>query len=221
MSLPPAAVLLDIEGTTTPISFVHDVLFPFALARLEAFCAATEHQAILADVPDPKLAMLQGWMALDEKIPVLKTIQGIIWDEGYRQGDLKGVLYPDVEPCLRRWVRSGVRLYIYSSGSVQAQKLLFGYAVEGNLTSLIQGFFDTGVGPKREASSYVKICRGANIQAAEFLFLSDNAEELDAAAQAGLRTCQIQRAQDGTHPTLRHPGAMDFPAAAKRFSLPG
>ncbi len=220
MRLPPAAVLMDIEGTTTPLAFVHDVLFPYARAKLPAFCADAAHGAWLADVPDPKLETLLGWMARDEKIPALKAIQGVIWAEGYARGEIIGVLYPDVPPALRRWARAGLRLYIYSSGSVQAQKLLFGHAQAGDFVPLLQGFFDTGVGPKREVASYRLICRGANIQAEEFLFLSDVTAELDAAAAAGLQTCQLARPEDGTKAGAVHPVAEDFGAVSRLFRLP-
>jgi enolase-phosphatase E1 len=209
---------MDIEGTTTPIAFVHDVLFPYAAARLADFIAAGD--PALHDVPDPKLATLQGWMARDEKVPVLKTIQGMIWDAGYRSGAIKGVVYDDVPPALRLWTRAGVRNFIYSSGSVAAQRLLFGFNAAGDLTPYFQGFFDTGAGPKRAADSYRLICRGANISAEEFLFLSDIEAELEAAAQAGLMTCQLVRAGDGTVASTRHATAADFREVAEKFALP-
>jgi len=225
VSLPPAALLTDIEGTTTPISFVHEVLFPYARARLPAFCESHRHDAVMAEVARlaagaDVLDTLLGWMARDEKIGVLKTIQGMIWAEGYRNGDITGALYDDVPPALRRWAKAGLRLYVYSSGSVAAQKDLFGHSAAGDLTPLFQGFFDTGVGPKREAASYGLICRGANISAGEYLFLSDVEAELDAAAAAGLRTCQLVRAADGTVAGTRHEVAADFREVAVKFRLP-
>ncbi len=206
--IPPAAILTDIEGTTTPISFVHRVLFPYARERMAAFCARGHD--VLDRVPEPRLETLLGWMDGDEKIPVLKEIQGLIWDEGYRTGAITGVLYPDVPPALRRWAKTGLRVYVYSSGSVAAQKLIFGFSDAGDLTGLFQGFFDTGVGTKREAASYGLICRGANISPGEMLFLSDVEAELDAAAAAGLRTCQLVRAEDGTVASTKHSVARDF-----------
>ena len=151
MSLPPAAIITDIEGTTTPIDFVHKTLFPYARARLAAFCAANRGHQVLADVPEPVLDTLLGWMDRDEKITALKTIQGMIWEEGYRAGTLKSVIYPDVAPALKRWSQGGLRLFVYSSGSVPAQKLLFGHSDAGDLTPLFSGFFDTAIGPKRDA----------------------------------------------------------------------
>lgn len=220
MSLPPAAVITDIEGTTTPIDFVHKTLFPYARARLAAFCAAHAGQTMLADVPEPALETLLGWMDRDEKISALKTIQGMIWDEGYRSGALKSVLYPDVPPALKRWSQGGLRLFVYSSGSVPAQKLLFGHSDAGDLTPLFSGFFDTAIGAKRERASYAAICRGANLSPGETLFLSDVAAELDAAREAGLRTCQLVRAEDGTKPCRDHDTAADFPEVAQKYGLP-
>ncbi|GLR67298.1 enolase-phosphatase E1 [Acidocella aquatica] len=215
--VPPAAVLTDIEGTTTPIAFVHRVLFPYARARLAAFCAA---HAEVGGVPVPPLETLYAQMDRDEKDPVLKTIQGMIWEEGYAAGELKAEIYADVAPALRRWARGGVRLYVYSSGSVPAQKLLFGHSAEGDLTPLFQAYFDTKAGPKREAASYGAITRGIGIPAGEVLFLSDVEAELDAARAAGLRTCQLVRPQDGTLASARHPTAVDFAGVAQQFGLP-
>ena len=217
MNLPPAAILTDIEGTTTPIAFVHKVLFPYARARLPAFIAA--HPQI-AETPTPTLETLFAQMDRDEKDPVLKTIQGMIWEQGYLAGDLKAEIYPDVAPALCRWSKAGLRLFVYSSGSVAAQKLLFGHNEAGDLTPLFQAFFDTNVGPKREAVSYAAISRGANIPAPEFLFLSDIEAELDAAARAGLRTCQLLRPEDGTKPSPNHETARDFAQVAEKFGLP-
>jgi enolase-phosphatase E1 len=213
----PAAILTDIEGTTTPISFVHRVLFPYARARLAAFVAM--HPA-LDGVPTPALETLYAQMDRDEKEPVLKAIQGMIWEDGYRDGALKAEIYPDVPPALRRWACAGLRLYVYSSGSVPAQKLLFGHTPEGDLTPLFQAYFDTRVGPKREAASYAGIARGANVQPEEFLFLSDVEAELDAAREAGLQTCQLVRAEDGRQASTRHEIAKDFTEVAQKFRLP-
>ncbi len=217
MSVRPAAVLTDIEGTTTPIAFVHEALFPFARARLAAFVAA--HPAV-GGAPTPGLDILLGQMDRDEKDPVLKAIQGMIWEEGYASGELRGAVYEDVAPALRRWVRAGLRLYVYSSGSVAAQNLLFSHSVAGDLSGFFQGFFDTGVGPKRQAGSFLRICRGANLTPGEVLFLSDVEAELDAAAEAGLLTCQLVRQADGTVASARHKVASDFGSVATAFGLP-
>jgi len=199
------------------------VLFPYARSRLPLFCAQPhpELDEVARASPDrPVLETLLGWMDADAKVTPLKTIQGLIWAEGYRSGELVGDLYADVPPALRRWSKAGLRLYVYSSGSKASQKLLFGHTKDGDLTPLFQGFFDTRVGPKREPASYAAICRGASIAAAECLFLSDIEAELDAAAAAGLQTCQLVRPLDATIASTRHPNAVDFESVAEKFSLP-
>lgn len=223
------AVLTDIEGTTTPIAFVRDTLFPYARARMAGFIA--EH----ADDPDVAEALaatrravpgaeplqtLLHWMDQDAKATPLKTLQGMIWREGYDDGTLRGPLYPDVAPCLRAWVGAGVRLFVYSSGSVAAQRQLFGRSSAGDLTTLFAGWYDTAVGNKREADSYDRIAIAAGVPASSMLFLSDVEAELDAAAMGGLRTCQIVRRTDGTAASRRHAKAADFRRAARLFGLP-
>jgi enolase-phosphatase E1 len=222
--LPIAAVVTDIEGTTTPIAFVHKVLFPYARARLEQAIARPDAAAIVSEVAQmvpgvPVLETLRHWMDEDAKVGPLKNLQGLIWADGYADGSLKGEIYPDVAPVLRRWVRSGLRLYVYSSGSVPAQKQLFGHSVDGDLTGHFSGFFDTRVGAKREPESYDRICIGIGVPPAEVLFLSDIEAELDAAATAGLRTCQLVRANDGTTASDRHQIAADFAEVAKIFAV--
>ncbi|MFC7475583.1 acireductone synthase [Dankookia sp. GCM10030260] len=221
----PKAVLLDIEGTTTSIAFVKDRLFPFAAAALDGFLAAHARDpavaAILAEVPgDDAAATLRGWMAADAKATPLKALQGLIWRQGYADGQLKGHLWPDVADCLRAWAAAGVTLAVYSSGSVEAQRDLFGHSAAGDLVPLFAGFFDTRVGAKREAPSYAAIAAKLGLPPREILFLSDVAEELDAAAAAGLATCQLVRAADGTVGSGRHPEATDFPTVAEAFGLP-
>jgi enolase-phosphatase E1 len=225
----PTAVVTDIEGTTTRISFVHDVLFPYARARLPDFLAQRgsepEIAAALAEVRrlapgTPELATLLSWMDADAKVTPLKTLQGLIWGEGYASGALHGELYADVAPSLRAWWVGGVRLYVYSSGSEAAQKLLFRHTQEGDLTGLFTGFFDTRVGAKREAASYVSIAAAAGLPGAEMLFLSDVGTELDAAAAAGWRTCQLLRPQDAAVPVPGHAHAATFDAVAAAFLLP-
>lgn len=224
MSLPPAAIITDIEGTTTPIAFVRDTLFPYARARLEAALTKPEAVEIAAEVArmapgTPVLTTLLRWMDEDAKVTPLKALQGLIWEAGYADGTIKGALYPDVTPALRRWQKAGLRLHVYSSGSVPAQKQLFGHSVEGDLTGLFAGFFDTKIGGKKEPESYDRLCIGINVPPAETLFLSDVEAELDAAAAAGLRTCQLLRAEDGTIASDRHMTAADFPEVARAFTL--
>ncbi|MBR0648191.1 acireductone synthase [Roseomonas terrae] len=224
-----SCVLTDIEGTTSAIAFVKETLFPFAEAELDAFLDAHEEEpevaAVMAEVreiasqQEPR-STLRMWMAEDAKVTPLKTLQGLIWRAGYLDGRLTSHLYPDVPPCLRAWSKAGLRLAVYSSGSVAAQKLLFGHTGAGDLTPLFAGFFDTKVGGKREAASYATIAAGLYLPATTILFLSDIAEELDAAAAVGLQTCQLVREADGTQATDRHAWEPDFPGVARRFGLP-
>lgn len=213
----PSHLLTDIEGTTTAIAFVHRTLFPYAEAALDRFLAAhaasPEVAALLAEVPgDDKAATLRDWMRRDVKATPLKALQGLIWREGYAAGALRGHLWPDVAPALRTWHARGLRLAVYSSGSEEAQRLLFRHSEAGDLEGLFDGFHDTRIGPKREAASYAGIARRWGADPAAILFLSDVAEELDAARVAGLGTCQLIRAEDGTKPSGRHPVAADFSA---------
>ena len=224
-----SCILTDIEGTTSAIAFVKETLFPFAEAELDAFRDAHEEDpevaAVMAEVreiareQDPR-STLRIWMAEDAKVTPLKTLQGLIWKAGYRDGQLKGHVWPDVPPCLRAWSKAGLRLAVYSSGSVAAQKLLFGHSEAGDLTPLFTGFFDTQVGGKRDATSYATIAAGLYLPPSDILFLSDVVEELDAAKTAGLATCQLVRVADGTQPGEGHPRAADFPAVARLFGLP-
>ncbi len=211
------AVVLDIEGTTTPISFVHDVLFRYARSRLRNFlrlhadALGAEMQALreewsndvaagepVADlVPrgavngdDPAAwALYLDWLMLrDRKSPALKVVQGRIWEDGYRDGTLRGAVYDDVRPAFERWRGAGIAIAIYSSGSVLAQRLLFSHSTAGDLSEFIQRYFDTGVGPKRSADSYRRILAALGRPAGDVLFVSDVPAELSAAEGAGLRT---------------------------------
>lgn len=226
---PIAAVLTDIEGTTTPISFVRDVLFPYARARLPDWLPAhAQNPAVAHELAEirkvapgaPELDTLLHWIDMDAKTTPLKALQGMIWREGYASGELKSAIYPDVPPCLRAWHAADIRLYVYSSGSVEAQKLIFRYSDSGDLSGLFSGFYDTRIGTKRDAESYSHIAIGANLPPSELLFLSDVEAELDAAAAAGLRTCHIVRPTDGTIASDRHATAADFAEVAARHRLP-
>lgn len=226
--LTPSAVLTDIEGTTTPAAFIRGVLEPFARAALVDWASRIdlpEVASILAEVrrmvPDqPELTTLRHWSERDLKIAPLQALQGMIWESGYADGALRGQVYPDVASHLRLWATSGVRTYTFSSGSNQAQRLIFGHSTEGDLSALIAGFFDTRIGGKREPDTYVRLAIGMNVPTAKVAFLSDAEGELDAASVAGMRTCQILR-PDAAHPaTERHPVAADFGAAAALLGLP-
>jgi enolase-phosphatase E1 len=200
-------VLLDIEGTTTPMAFVHDVLFPYARARVAQYLAD-------ASSPDPETAhILDGlreehardvargehppatptayalWlMDRDRKSGPLKTLQGKIWQHGYATGELKGEVYPDVPPALAEWTAAGVRVGIFSSGSVLAQKLLFSTTPAGDLTPFLTWHFDTAIGPKQHADSYSAIAQAIGVPPTEILFISDSEPELAAARCAGMHT---------------------------------
>ncbi|MDZ4379921.1 MAG: acireductone synthase [Parvibaculum sp.] len=209
------AIVTDIEGTTTPIAFVHQVLFPYARERLAAFVAAHGGEAevvrtlaearVLGGIPeastDETVALLLSWIDEDRKAGPLKFLQGLIWRQGYEAGVLKGPVYADAAAMLRRWHERGLRLFVYSSGSEEAQKLIFGYSDQGDLTPLFEGFFDTRIGGKLEASSYEAIARAAQMPADAMLFLSDHAGEIAAARAAGMQAVLIDRA---TPPELWH-----------------
>ena len=190
--MPIRAILTDIEGTTSSITFVTETLFPYARARIADYVAA--HPETVVDVPgDDPVATLLGWMDVDAKETPLKALQGLIWGEGYVDGTLRGHIYPDAVAGLRRWHVAGVALYVFSSGSIAAQKLIFGYSIAGDLTPLFSGYFDTTTGPKREAASYAKITHAIGVSAADILFLSDTPAEIAAARGAGMAALLIDR----------------------------
>lgn len=204
----PRAILTDIEGTTSSISFVKNVLFPYACAALPGFVAAHGQQpevrrwldAVAAETgagDDTQIVQtLQDWIDADRKHTALKALQGMIWETGYRNGDYTAHLYPEVAAQLRGWHAAGLSLHVYSSGSVPAQKLFFGHSDAGDLRGLISGWYDTQTGPKREAASYRAISSAIGLPAHEILFLSDVVEELDAARDAGLQTRLLDRLDD-------------------------
>jgi enolase-phosphatase E1 len=272
MSLPAGVrgVLMDIEGTTTAIAFVYEVLFPYAAARLAATCAQRaaepevawaiarlreEHAAEAAGGADgaggaggadntgagagdasgagagPSLppfgdgAAYAGWlMARDRKSTGLKALQGLIWETGYRAGELRGHVFADVPPALAAWHAAGVRLRIFSSGSRRAQQLLFAYSDHGDLTPLLDGYHDTTTGPKLERSSYLAIAEAFALPPGDLLYLSDVAGELDAAAAAGYRTTLLERPGNrpqrrGTHPACKSFGEL-APARPRAVGAP-
>lgn len=213
------AIVTDIEGTTGSIDFVHQVLFPYAKKHLPDFvrahaeqaevaeqleAARAEMQQPMADL-DAVIAQLLQWIAEDRKVTPLKALQGLIWKDGYASGDYTGHVYPDAQHALQVWKNEGKRLFIYSSGSVYAQKLLFGHSDFGDLTPWFEGYFDTKVGGKREQASYEAIQAEIALEAAHILFLSDVVEELDAAKLAGFQTVQLVRSEGmvtGEHPQV-------------------
>jgi enolase-phosphatase E1 len=209
-------VLLDIEGTTTPITFVYETLFPYARRHLRAHLAhhfdSPEYAGLLdqlrklhdadaaggdspppwIDSPDARLDSVASYvewlMDRDRKATPLKELQGRIWEEGYRRGELIGEVFADVAPALARWTADGIRVAIFSSGSVLGQQLLFAHSSAGDLSGFISNYFDTTTGPKGDPESYTCIARALNLQLSEILFVSDVVRELDAARGAGMQT---------------------------------
>lgn len=216
------AILTDIEGTTSSLSFVKDTLFPYSRERLADFVKIHRRESEVArllddargiagaDLTEEELVQtLIQWIDDDKKITPLKTLQGLIWKAGYERGDFTGHIYPDACQALRSWRDRGLRLYVFSSGSVKAQQLLFSYSDEGDLTPLFDGYFDTTIGAKRESQAYRTIAEQIHIPPPEVLFLSDIKEELDAARTAGMQTCWLIRS--GERPSgSEHPIARNF-----------
>ena len=211
----PRAILTDIEGTTSSISFIKDVLFPYARNALPGFVAAhrddpevrrwldavaIEHGSICSD--DIIVETLQGWIDQDRKHTALKALQGMVWEAGYREAEFAAPIYADAATALRHWHEAGLPLHVYSSGSVPAQKLFFGHSDAGDLTPLFSGWFDTEVGGKREAASYEAIAERIGLAPSEMLFLSDVVEELDAAGLTGMQTVLVDRLEDYSQPRV-------------------
>jgi enolase-phosphatase E1 len=208
--------LFDIEGTTTDINFVHKVLFPYSLEHISEFLEHHKNEKAFAeaikDVQDtilkeegkvPDLSevkqTLMKWVREDRKHGALKEIQGHIWDLGYSKNDFKGHVYPDVRPFFIKILETGAKIGIYSSGSVHAQKLIFGYSSDGDLTPLISHYFDTKIGGKRERASYSNIANATHLAPSEIHFFSDITEELIAAKEAGFKVTHVLR--PGTKPS--------------------
>ncbi|TWT77196.1 Enolase-phosphatase E1 [Posidoniimonas polymericola] len=212
-----AGVLMDVEGTTSSVKFVYDVMFPFARRELAAYLAQAwgepACQAACEQIAaDAGHASLEAWsstadaaprdlveteatrlMDADQKATGLKQLQGLIWKNGFDSGEMVAHVYPDVPPALDRWRAAGADLRIYSSGSIQAQNLFFGHTQQGDLLPLLSGHYDTTTGPKREAASYTSIAADWGLAPASILFLSDITAELDAARDAGLQTALLLR----------------------------
>jgi enolase-phosphatase E1 len=228
-------ILLDIEGTTTPIDFVYQVLFPFARARVKAFLrqhvffeevradmarlleeqAADERRgleppplrgATLDAQLESAVAYVHWLMDRDRKSTPLKSLQGRIWEEGYQSGELRSQVFPDVPVALERWTQQERDIGIFSSGSVLAQKLLFAHTEVGDLTRFIRAYFDTNIGAKQDPESYRRIATALQRLPSEILFISDVTAELDAAQSAGLKTLLCVRPGNRPQPaTSAHP----------------
>ncbi|KAJ3055172.1 Enolase-phosphatase E1 [Rhizophlyctis rosea] len=222
---PYKTVVLDIEGTTTPITFVHDVLFPYVTQNLDQFLTEywsdpeciekVEALRVQAnrDVSDSTPSAIPilptsgaaesvrksvvenvRWqMSIDRKIGPLKSLQGYMWRSAYESGKIKGAVYDDVVQAMERWTKEGAEIYIYSSGSVEAQKLLFGWSDKGDLLHFFKGHFDTGVGLKIETDSYSRIAKEIGREPMDILFVSDNVRETDAAMQVGYQVAVAKR----------------------------
>jgi enolase-phosphatase E1 len=220
------AIILDIEGTTTPIAFVTETLFPYARAHLHTYLDA--HEAASADVLDrlrverqqesdasappwsdasrraSAIGYLEWLMGRDRKSPALKDLQGRIWEEGYRDGELIGQVFSDVPAALDRWRRAGIAAGIFSSGSVLAQRLLFRHSSAGDLTPFLRWHFDTAIGSKRDPSSYARIASAVGVASPELLFVSDIVGELDAARASGMQTILSDRPGNAVAPFHDH-----------------
>lgn len=203
-------ILTDIEGTTSSISFVHEVLFPYSQKHITSFIENNSSQALVRESLDlvkktvhsenqieiddeEAILTLKDWIIKDRKHKALKDLQGLIWEAGYKNQAFKGHVYPEVKSQLTQWKNQGITLGVYSSGSVAAQKLLFGYSESGDLTPLFSFYFDTRVGAKRENLAYKNIIKETGFAPNEILFLSDIKEELDAAQIVGIKTIQLDR----------------------------
>ena len=213
MSLTPIKfILTDIEGTTTSVSFVYDVLFPYFRNNISVLNTLVNEEEVQRAFEQTKqicfeegrtlestseiIETLLQWSLEDKKITPLKTVQGILWRKGYETGEIKGHVYEDVAPALKTWKDQGLDLGVFSSGSVAAQKLIFGYSEVGDLCPYFSAYFDTNTGGKRETETYTKIASNLHLSPSEILFLSDIKEELEAADEAGFQTVQLLR--DGT-----------------------
>ncbi len=216
------AIVTDIEGTTSSIDFVHQTLFPYARKHLRVWlrenAGQSQVQQLINDVEaiehedlsiDEAADVLERWIDQDQKHTPLKALQGMIWKQGYAAGELKGHVYEDTPDALREWHQQGLSLYVYSSGSVEAQKLIFGHTDYGDLTPLFSGYFDTRVGGKREAASYRAILSQIQLPGEQVMFLSDVGEELDAARIAGMQTVQLIR-DEKTVAAAHHRGVTDL-----------
>lgn len=214
-------ILLDIEGTTTPLDFVLEELFPYASDHVEEFLLRNQNEPEVslliqklkelhsshelegqlpevwneASEVESAAKFVRFLISKDSKTPALKSLQGLIWKEGYSRGDLHGEVYPDVPDAMKRWNEQGIKICIYSSGSVLAQKQIFSTTAYGDLTTYISGFFDTKVGHKRDSQSYKNIANALEVGSDSILFLSDVAPEVESARKAMFQAILVIRDQ--------------------------
>ena len=202
-------IVTDIEGTTTEVSFVYDILFPYFRTHMDQWTTVDsdqmnqvleqtrllvlEEQSINLSTNEALFDQLRQWSIEDRKVTPLKTFQGMVWEQGFTSGAIKGHVYADVKPALERWIERGIKLAIFSSGSIAAQKQLFGFSTEGDLTPYFSAYFDTTTGMKRDEQTYHLIVQQLHASANSVLFLSDIPQELEAANAAGMRTLQLVR----------------------------
>lgn len=201
------AILTDIEGTTSSINFVHDILFPYAYDKMPDFLYKNwDHEQVkkavleiaqlenLVDYNHEQIiSILQDWIKCDRKIKPLKDLQGIIWEEGYKNAHYRSHIYQDAYENLSLWHSQNIPIYIYSSGSIYAQKLFFGHSEYGDILNLFSGFFDTNIGNKKESQSYINIAKNLNLNPDEIVFLSDVEEEVNSALSVGMKTVWVIR----------------------------
>lgn len=214
-------ILLDIEGTVSPLAFVQDMMFPYARQRAGEYLATHWGAAVIAQLardagetafatPAEAEAAVQRLMDADAKVTGLKQLQGMIWEEGFRNGELRSRIFDDVPHALAEWCRKGHEIRIYSSGSVHAQKLFFAHTKRGDLTVHFSGYYDTTTGPKRESASYVAIAADCSLPVEQILFISDVVEELNAARNAGMFTALALRPGNPPAPQHDHPAITSF-----------
>lgn len=218
------AIITDIEGTTSSLAFVKDILFPYARNHIAAYILIHEkeppvQQSLLearkligADLTTEQLihTFIQ-WIDEDKKITPLKTIQGLLWEDGYCKGDFKGHIYKDAVENLKKWKDLGIKIFVYSSGSIFAQKLLFGHTDYGDLNPFFTGYFDTTIGVKTSVDSYRKIASSIALCPDNCLFLSDIKHELDAAHEVGMHTIWLVR-KGNLDPSADHMQVTNFNA---------
>lgn len=214
-------ILLDIEGTVSPLAFVHDIMFPYARKHAAAWLGAHWGHDVIAQLArDAGVesfrnaleaeAAVHRLMDADAKVTGLKQLQGLIWEQGFRCGDLRSTLFDDVVPALDRWSENRREIRIYSSGSIHAQKLFFTHTTAGDLNARFSGFYDTTTGSKREAASYAAIAADCGLPAHEILFVSDLVDELNAAQSAGMLTALANRPGNKPQPDSGHPAIASF-----------
>ena len=214
-------ILLDIEGTVSPLAFVHDVMFPYARQRAGAYVVTHWGSAVIAQLahdagvpafasPAEAEAAVYRLMDADAKVTGLKQLQGMIWEEGFRHGELRSTLFEDVPQALADWGQMGREIRIYSSGSIHAQKLFFAHTESGDLTPHFSGYYDTTTGSKRETASYTAIAADCGLPTEQILFVSDLVEELNAACAAGMTTAFALRLGNKPVPPHDHPVITTF-----------